>query len=125
MRRHAINPEFVDVNIDRCNRWHTGGLDDWTLAEWNQAVTGEWGEACNAAKKLKRVQDGIANLADHGTLLEDEQEARAKFLEECADTFIYLTIAATAATGNPYALSEAITEKFNRTSKLYGFPEHW
>ena len=122
----AIHPDFVAANLDRCRRWHPEGIDSWSLADWNQAVTGEWGEACNAAKKLRRIADQIENRADHGELIPDAVTAQERYLEECADTFIYLVIAAYVGSGNnPHALSDAIRDKFNRTSATYDFPERW
>jgi hypothetical protein len=59
----AINDLYV-VNICRANRWHPHGLEEWTALEWAGAMTGEAGEAANAAKKLKRMENSIVSLND-------------------------------------------------------------
>ena len=130
---HAINPHFIYTNLRRCRRWHDGpaGINEWSLADWNQAVTGEWGEACNVAKKLRRLEDKIKNRNnsddpdDHDRLIADVNVATEKIMEEYADTFIYLTIAAYVACGDPNGLSNAVRKKFNKTSEVYDFPERW
>ncbi|MFT6461924.1 MAG: NTP pyrophosphatase (non-canonical NTP hydrolase) [Maricaulis maris] len=33
-----------DANLQRCARWHPNGVDDWSPAEWTNAVAGEVGE---------------------------------------------------------------------------------
>lgn len=33
-----------EANLLRCERWHPGGVDDWSPAEWTNAVAGEVGE---------------------------------------------------------------------------------
>lgn len=129
----AIDPNFIYTNLRRCRRWHGGpeGIYEWSLADWNQAVTGEWGEANNAAKKLQRIQDGIKNRNNSDDpdeadrLITDKETAIAKIMEEYADTFIYLTIAAYVASGDPNGLSNAVRDKFNKTSETYDFPERW
>ncbi len=51
------------INAKRAWRWHqNGGIKSWSALEWAGAMAGEAGEACNAAKKLKRIEDQIANM---------------------------------------------------------------
>lgn len=110
----------TEANVARCDRWHKGGLNDWSVADWAVAMAGECGEVCNAVKKLRRVEDDIANISDEGRLLATREEAIAKIGEELADTFLYLNLLAVRLNIN---LDEQIAAKFNATSERYGFPE--
>ena len=56
--------ELKNANFSRGRRWHKGGLDEWSVAQWAVAMAGEAGEICNAVKKLDRIEDGIANLSE-------------------------------------------------------------
>jgi hypothetical protein len=86
--------EVTEANVARCQRWHAGGLDGWSVTDWSNATAGELGEVCNAIKKLRRVEDGIANISDPGRLLASRDEAVAVIGEEIADTFLYLNLLA-------------------------------
>lgn len=110
----------TEANVARCDRWHKGGIDDWTPSDWAVAMMGEAGEACNAIKKLRRVEDDIANISDPGRLLATREEAIAAIGEELADTFLYLNLLACRLGIN---LADEVVTKFNATSKRYGFPE--
>lgn len=112
--------QVTDANVARCNRWHNGGLHDWSVADWAVAMAGECGEVCNAVKKLRRVEDEIANISDEGRLLATREEAVAKIGEELADTFLYLNLLAVRI---GLRLPDLIVAKFNATSERYGFPE--
>jgi NTP pyrophosphatase (non-canonical NTP hydrolase) len=112
--------EFSIINGSRCRRWHKGGIEEWSITDWATAFVGEVGEACNAIKKLRRIEDGAANINDPGRQLDDREQALASIGEELADAFIYLDILAQRLGVN---LEEAIKAKFNKTSKRYGFPE--
>jgi len=112
--------QVTDANVARCNRWHKGGLTDWAVSDWAVAMMGEAGEACNAIKKLRRVEDEIANISDEGRLLATRDEAIAKIGEELADTFLYLNLLAVRL---GIVLADKVVAKFNATSERYGFPE--
>lgn len=112
--------EVTAANIARCDRWHKGGLTDWSVADWAVAMAGEAGEVCNAVKKLRRVEDDIANISDPDRQPSTKAEAVAKIGEEIADTFLYLNLLA-ARLG--IDLPSEIIAKFNATSVRYGFPE--
>lgn len=79
------------INAQRAVRWHEhGGLESWSALEWAAAMAGEAGEACNAAKKLKRIEDQIANInLEDGRSLTDVEHASATIVDEVADTVIY------------------------------------
>lgn len=108
------------ANVARCDRWHRGGLADWSVADWAVAMAGEAGEVCNAVKKLRRVEDEIANISDADRQLSTREDAVRKIGEEPADTFLYLNLLAVRL---GLDLPAEIVAKFNATSERYGFPE--
>ena len=119
----AANLTFTQVtvaNVSRCDRWHKGGINDWTPERWMTATTGELGEAANALKKLFRIDDEIANISEADRQISTRQEAIDKIAEEVADTFIYLNLFAHRL---GIDLAAEVVKKFNATSERYGFPE--
>lgn len=91
------------------------GINDWSVLEWAGAMAGEAGEACNVAKKIKRVQTNIAKNKK-----EYRQDLTAQLAEECADTLIYLDLLCLRQGIN---LADAVRRKFNKVSRRYGFPQ--
>lgn len=118
--RRLTFDEVTRVNVARCDRWHTGGIADWSVADWALAMAGEAGEVCNAVKKLRRVEDEIANISDPDRQLSTREEAIKKIGEEIADTFLYLNLLACRL---GLSLPDEVIAKFNSTSERYGFPE--
>lgn len=112
--------EVAKAGLARSNRWHKGGITDWTPSDWAVAMAGEAGEVCNAIKKLRRVQDEIANISDPDRQISSEREAAAKIGEELADTFLYLDLLAQRL---GLDLAAEVIAKFNAVSEKYGFPE--
>lgn len=51
--------EVIEANRARCKRWHQDA-DDWSGADWSNAMCGEAGEAANVVKKLRRNETGTA-----------------------------------------------------------------
>jgi NTP pyrophosphatase (non-canonical NTP hydrolase) len=112
---------LAETNLARATRWHKhGGIFEWSITDWSNAAAGELGEVCNAIKKLRRIEDGIANLSDPGRELTERDAAIEKIGEELADTVIYLDLLAQRL---GLDLSRVLTAKFNATSERYGFPE--
>jgi NTP pyrophosphatase (non-canonical NTP hydrolase) len=107
---------FSYVNRMRCTspNGFNHSLSSWSLSDWMTATLGELGEAANFAKKLNRVRDGIP-----GNKGLTEDELRAEFKKELADTFIYLDL---MAQSQGIDLGEAVREKFNEKSEELGFP---
>ncbi len=119
-------------NSSRLARWH-GDDEDWTLADWSNAMCGEAGEAANVVKKIRRTDSvlwdkqkysgdgatGHAKLADLSAV-----EARKVLVEhladELADVICYADLLAHHA---GIDLAEAVCNKFNRVSEAQGFPE--
>jgi len=112
--------ELRRANESRCRRWHKGGIEEWSATDWSNAVTGELGEACNAIKKLRRIECGAENINEPGRHLTERDQAIAAIGEELADTLIYLDLLA-ARLG--IDLNAEVARKFNITSQKYGFPE--
>lgn len=112
--------EVTAANLKRCDRWHPGGIGDWSISDWAVAMAGEAGEVCNAVKKLRRVEDDIANISDPDRQISTRDEAVAKIGEEIADTFLYLNLLAVRLNID---LPTEVIRKFNAVSERYGFPE--
>lgn len=101
----------------RVFRWHgRRGIKDWNSFEWSAAAAGEMGEACNVAKKLKRLDTGLKRRRSESK----RAKLVAKLADEIADTIIYLDL---LAMREGIDVPSAIISKFNRTSKEFGFPE--
>lgn len=117
----TINEMFA-INLSRARRWHPGGIEEWSALEWAGAMAGEAGETANAAKKLKRIETGMANIdTSQPENSDDFQKAQWKVLKEAADTIIYgLLVMARAGATDPEAVLASV---FNRKSEEYGFPE--
>lgn len=112
---------FAIVNEQRAKRWHDGDIAMWSVSDWLMAMAGEAGEACNAGKKLRRIEESIANLStEPERQLSTREAALDKIAEELADTVIYCDLVA-ARIGRP--LVDAVRKKFNEVSDRYGFPE--
>jgi NTP pyrophosphatase (non-canonical NTP hydrolase) len=107
--------ELRHVSLQRCVRWHPGGIGEWSLSDWFTATMGELGEAANVAKKLNRIRDGMVGNGDA-----TEEKLRADLADEIADVAIYLDI---LAASEGIDLGAAIARKFNATSEKVGFPE--
>src|SRR5580700_359731 len=54
------------ANLQRCQKWHPGfpGDDEWSGADWSNAMCGEAGEAANVVKKLRRYECGLRGELD-------------------------------------------------------------
>lgn len=116
--------EFSKVNASRGRRWHREGIQEWTLSDWAVAMAGEAGECCDAIKKLRRIETGAANNAEHQ--IDTLEEAFLKIGDEVADTVIYCDLLLhrlSIMAGSEITLEDVIKRKFNRTSDRYNFPE--
>lgn len=111
--------QFQKTNEQRADRWHGGDLHQWTLLEWTGAMAGECGEACNVAKKIKRITNDLPNKKA-GLTVTDRDRLDNDLANECADTIIYALIILSALGFNA---STVITRVFNQKSVEYGFPE--
>jgi len=109
--------ELSSTNLQRTQRWHHGGLAEWSVNDWLVALGGEAGEALNEGKKLRRIECAISQ---HGDAPEDIRQAHERIMDEIADVVIYADLIATRL---GYRLEDAIVRKFNATSVREGFPE--
>lgn len=109
--------ELSAGNRQRAERWHPGFPedDDWSGADWSNAMCGEAGEYANIIKKIRRHETGAANEGDPPV-----EELKRKAARELADVVIYADLNASYL---GIDLGEAIREKFNQKSVEYGFPE--
>lgn len=105
------------ANVSRCDQWH--GISTWSVMEWACAMAGEAGEACNVAKKIRRIEQGIAKRKEE-TTPDAMKKQIAKLAEECADTLIYLDL---LAASQGIDLEAAVIAKFNSVSEQYEFPQ--
>jgi NTP pyrophosphatase (non-canonical NTP hydrolase) len=117
MSNHQLAPEaltFGDLRTGNLARQaHWGGAENWTLADWSNAMAGEAGEACNVVKKIRRVELGTTGN-------KDTTDAYRKQLEsEIGDVLIYLDLLANAA---GVTLDHCVTRAFNEKSAELGMP---
>jgi NTP pyrophosphatase (non-canonical NTP hydrolase) len=109
------------INSIRADRWHEN--HPWNPLEWAGAMCGEAGEAANAAKKLKRIIDGIGNINEQARSLTTVMDAQNQVIKECCDTVLYALLLARSAGANEETFEAALITVFNQKSKEYGFPE--
>jgi NTP pyrophosphatase (non-canonical NTP hydrolase) len=103
------------INKARALEWHKGGLEEWSVADWSNAMAGEAGEVCNAVKKLRRIETVVQQVVGPQT----REEAVAKIATEIGDTYLYLDLLAQRLGIN---IEDAIRDTFNRVSEREGFP---
>lgn len=104
------------VSLERALIWHKGGLEEWSSADWSNAMAGEAGEVCNAVKKMRRIECGIQQAKGPRTL----DEAIAEIAKEIGDTYLYLDLLAQRLGIN---MESAVRQTFNRVSEREGFPQ--
>ncbi len=99
------------INKARCLIGFHHTLDSWKTSQWTNAIAGETGEACNIAKKMDRILDGI-----NGNKPEDNdlKILRANLGKELADIVIYADLAASSL---GFDLTDLIVKKFNEKSR--------
>lgn len=103
------------ANVSRKVRWH-GEADEWTGADWSNAMAGECGEACNIVKKLRR-HETHTGTAYNTPPVHELWEALSR---ELADVVTYCDLLA-----DKYGidLGAAVAAKFNVVSESQNFPE--
>lgn len=121
MKKDLTFKKLSKINLKRALRWHKShNLDDWSISDWAVATAGELGEACNIIKKLRRLESEYQSINDKGRLIESKEQAIKELGAELADTQLYLDLLAIRCNID---LEKEIIQKFNDTSKKYGFPE--
>lgn len=103
------------ANSARKVRWH-GDADEWTGADWSNAMCGEAGEAANVVKKLRRHETSTGTAYNTPPV----DELLAALAEELADVVTYADLLA-----EKYGidLAASVVAKFNRVSAAQDFPE--
>lgn len=101
------------INAARCKEWN--GDTPWSAADKVVEFIGEFGEACNVIKKLKRIECGMP-----GTDPADRDALRLQLSDELGDAQICLDLLADEV---GIDLGIATLLKFNKTSDKVGF-EH-
>jgi len=79
--------EFQRTNESRKLHWHA--RDEWSYAEWTNAMAGETGEACNIAKKILRLEHELPNKETGLDKNNLEEQLRVELGREVADSIIY------------------------------------
>ncbi len=105
---------FADLrkaDADRQAYW--GGAENWTLADWSNALAGEVGEVCNVVKKLRRPHLGTVGNDF------DAAHYTAQLGSEIGDVLIYLDLLAKAA---GLDLAECAQRAFNEKSAKLDMP---
>lgn len=111
--------ELARVSVDRGRRWRAG--EEWLVVDYTNALAGEVGEACNAAKKLRRLQLRMSNVnSASGRELASEEAARAAIAKEAADTVLYVPQLFDLL---GIDMEQTLVEVFNEKSVEHGFPE--
>jgi NTP pyrophosphatase (non-canonical NTP hydrolase) len=103
--------DLRQANQARQSYW--GGSENWTLADWSNALAGEVGEACNVVKKLRRPELGTVGNKH------DQEAYRQQLASEIGDVLIYLDLLANAA---GYRLEHCVMKAFNDKSEELDMP---
>lgn len=87
--------------------------NDWSLNDWMVALAGEVGEACNVAKKLRRIECGF-----------EEEHLQVEYMEhlkeELADAYIYLDLIFSYLDLDK---AKIVEDKFNKKSEEIGYED--
>lgn len=108
------------INIVRAMRWHPGGIEEWNIAEWTNAMAGESGEACNAAKKMRRIECKMQQAGGDKPAPKTIEEAKRAILKEVGDTVIYADLVCQRI---GMRMEDAVVLAFNQVSVRESFPE--
>ena len=108
------------VSRTRAMRWHRGGLDEWSVTDWSNAMAGEAGELCNAVKKYRRVEDRLQGGDGDTPQPKDVEQAVRAIKKEIGDTYAYLDLLAQRF---GLRVEDCVRDTFNQISEREGFPE--
>lgn len=80
--------EFQRINKERCEdpQAFDHPMEEWSIAEWTNALCGEAGEAANISKKIIRLRSAVAKM---NKINDTQDELKEKLCQELADTIIY------------------------------------
>lgn len=105
--------EFQNKNEDRCVSGFKHNLNDWSLMEWGAATAGEVGEACNKAKKIKRITQNIKGNKDYENFGNLKDDMAREIIDGMIYSFLWLSAAG-------YNAEELIVKVFNAKSDEIG-----
>ena len=108
--------KLSNVNAARCES-PTGfnhPMEEWSIAEWTNAICGEAGEAANLAKKIIRTRAGVRG--NSGT----KEQYEAELAKELADIVLYCDLTATKLGIDLWSTDGAVAKKFNEVSDKIG-----
>ncbi len=112
------------INLERALEWHKNGLDEWSPAEWGNALAGECGELCNVLKKILRHDKGIQQRAVIAELGGTDDERRELLIlmaaDEIGDVYTYLDLVCQVLGLDMY---DCIRDKFNFISEREKLPQ--
>lgn len=120
LERALMFEDLASINLPRAKRWHKGGIEEWNIAEWTNAMAGEAGEACNAAKKMRRIECAMQQADGDSPAPKTLEEAKLKILKEIGDTVIYADLVCQRI---GMRMEDAVRLAFNQVSEREGFPE--
>lgn len=105
--------DFQRKNEKRCIEGFNHSLDGWSLLEWCGAACGEFGEAANKAKKIKRIEMELKGNKKN----ENYDNLKLAVAQEICDGIIYGFLTLSAA---GFDAEQMIREAFNNKSKEIG-----
>jgi NTP pyrophosphatase (non-canonical NTP hydrolase) len=114
---HAL---YSAVSKTRAMRWHRGGLDEWSVTDWSNALAGEVGELCNAIKKYRRIEDRLQQHDGDTPAPKSYEDALKQIKKEIGDSYAYLDLLAQRF---GLDLWECARDTFNAISEREGFPD--
>lgn len=105
------------ANVKRCEAANgfNHRMESWSPLEWAGAMAGEAGEACNVAKKIIRLRDGIAGNKP-GDL--DRAALIGKLAKEVADAVIYADL---VLASEGISLGQTVRDVWNEKSAEIGY----
>ena len=114
--------KFSEANLQRCNESFRP-IQEWSPNDWATAMAGECGEACNVAKKMRRLfeKPEVAQYYrmikplkySHKEEISQYEYLRGELARELADVITYVDLFATRMGIN---LEDALISKFNEVS---------
>lgn len=119
--------QLAEANRSQRKEWH-GEHDDWSGADWSNAMGGEVGEVVEALLELVKHQglaaDTVKKLRRHESGYADDKGRKTEKLvsdlaNELADVVCYASL---LSEFYGIDLGEAIKKKFNEVSEKRGFP---
>lgn len=110
-------PDLSAINLRRCIVGFKHLLEEWSVAEWTNAMAGEAGEAANIAKKIIRLRSSVNMM---NKITDTPDELKQKLMQELSDTVIYADLCAQRVGAS---LEQYVIKPFNNKSKEMGLTD--